>query len=88
MSYAKELLEQLKKAGKEMIDEATGRQVADMINNHLLVAKSLTPLYKRHDEPKIVLDALTVYNQVQATGISEEELTKLLQHYVQHGIKN
>jgi len=86
MTYAKELLQQLKEAGKSIVDDATGRTVADAINNQLMVAKSLTPLPTRNNEPVIVLEALQVYNQVTVMGLSEEELNETLRYVAQYGV--
>lgn len=83
MSYARELLTQLIEAGKTIRDEATGRTVADAINNQLLVAKSLTPGVL--DEPRAVLEALTVYNIMMAYGFTEEQLKEAVRDFAQYG---
>lgn len=83
MSYARELLTQLINAGKQLRDEATGRTVADAINNQLQVAKSLTPGIL--DEPRVVLEALTIHNAMSAYGFTEDQLLDAIRDFAQYG---
>ena len=82
MSWAYELLDNIKNEAKTIKDSLSGKSTYEAIEDELKKARQIgSPIL----EPNIVLEALRIRNRVAAFGLSDEEINTAIIEYLKKG---